>query len=280
MPVNATSGRTAAGRLARLAGAGLTAALLVAGMAGCASGGSSQPTATPTPTSSAAKLTGSITVFGAASLQPSFTALATSFMAANPGTTVKTSFAGSAILVTQIEQGAPADIFASADTATMGQLTAAKLIQGKPVDFATNILEIAVPKGNPANISSFADLAKPGVKTVVCAPAQPCGAATVQMEKVTGVTLTPVSEEDSVTDVLAQVTSGQADAGLVYVTDVKAAAGSVQGVKFPQSSKVVNTYPIGLVKTSANPTLARAFIGYVTGTTGQKVLKAAGFGKP
>ncbi|HCB56736.1 MAG TPA: molybdate ABC transporter substrate-binding protein, partial [Arthrobacter bacterium] len=133
---------------------------------------------------------------------------------------VTLNFAGSSDLVTQITQGAPADVFASADTKNMTKLSDAKLIDGTASNFATNVLEIAVPPSNPASISSFADLAKPGVKVVVCAPQVPCGAATETIEKATGTTLTPVSEESSVTDVLGKVTSQEADAGLVYVTDV------------------------------------------------------------
>jgi molybdate transport system substrate-binding protein len=243
----------------------------------------SAPVATPTPTHTAVapKLTGTITVYGAASLTATFTTLATDFKAANPAVTVQTTFNGSAVLVTQIKSGAPADVFASADEPTMAMLTTGtSLISGKPVDFATNVLEIAVPVGNPAGIKTFADLAKPGVKTVVCAVAVPCGAATQSVETATGVTITPVSEETSVTDVLAKVESGEADAGLVYVTDVKGAAGKVDGVNFSAASKAVNTYPIGALKSSANPTVAAAFVKYVTGPKGQAILKTAGFGKP
>jgi molybdate transport system substrate-binding protein len=250
---------------------------LIVGMAGCSSTTSG---ATPTSTPSAAKLTGTITVYGAASLTATFTELASQFEKANPGVTVQTTFNGSAILVAQIQAGAPADVFASADTANMAKLTSASLTAGAPANFATNVLEIAVPVGNPAKITSFADLAKPGVKTVVCAPAVPCGAATVTVESATGVKLTPVSEETAVTGVLGKVESGEADAGLVYVTDVKGAAGKVDGITFPESGKAVNTYPIVALKGSHNPKVAAAFVAYVTGTVGQRVLAAAGFGKP
>jgi molybdate transport system substrate-binding protein len=254
--------------------AALLVSVAVLALAAC----SSTPAASPTPT--AAKLTGSITVYGAASLQPTFTQLAAQFEDINPGTHVATMFNGSGVLATQIQQGAPADVFASADTAPMMTLSSANLVKGTPVNFATNVLEIAVPPGNPAGIHTFADLAKPGVKLVICAPSQPCGAATVQMESVTGVKLTPVSEELSVTAVLTQVSTGQADAGLVYVTDVKSAGTTVQGVPFAESGKVVNTYPIASLTASKNPKLAAAFVSFVTGPTGQKVLKDAGFGKP
>lgn len=235
--------------------------------------------AAPTPTETVTKdsLSGSITVFAAASLTKSFGELATKFEAAHPGVTVATSFAGSADLVAQITAGAPADVFASADTKNMAKVST---LVRTPVYFATNVLEIAVPPGNPAKIATFADLAKPGVKTVVCAPAVPCGAATVTIETSTGVTLTPVSEENAVTDVLGKVSSGEADAGLVYVTDVKGAGSSVTGIPFAESSTAVNTYPIATVTAGKNAKVARAFVAFVTGKVGRSVLAAAGFGAP
>jgi molybdate transport system substrate-binding protein len=221
-----------------------------------------------------------LTVFAASSLTSTFQEIGDKFEAAHPGVKVEFSFGGSSDLVSQIQQGAPADVFASADTANMDKLTAAKLQAGEPKDFASNTLEIATPPDNPAHIASFADLAKPGVKVAVCAPEVPCGAATAQMETVTGVTLKPVSEEQSVTDVLGKVTSGEADAGLVYVTDVAGAGSKVKGITFPQSGKVVNTYPIVALKDSKHADLAQEFEDMVTGRTGQSVLAAAGFAKP
>jgi len=259
------------------------AAVLVAGalaisLAGCASG-------TPGPAASGSasevpKPSGTITVFAAASLKATFTKLASDFEAKNPGTKITLNFAGSSDLVTQITQGAPADVFASADTKNMTKLSDAKLIDGTASNFATNVLEIAVPPSNPASISSFSDLAKPGVKVVVCAPQVPCGAATDKVEQATGTTLTPVSEESSVTDVLGKVVSGEADAGLVYVTDVKTAGDKVKGIPFAESDKAVNTYPIATVGTSRNKDLAAAFVATVTGSEGKKVLNDAGFGTP
>ncbi|MGA1838166.1 molybdate ABC transporter substrate-binding protein [Herbiconiux sp. 11R-BC] len=258
---------------------------VVAALTGCAPAtatATATSAGTPVATASATPaLSGSITVFAAASLKATFTELATEFEAANPGTTVALTFAGSSDLVTQITEGAPADVFASADTKNMKKLTDGGLIAASaPVDFATNVLEIAVPPSNPANIASFADLAKPGVKTVICAAQVPCGAATVTVEQATDVTLAPVSEESSVTDVLGKVTSGEADAGLVYVTDVTSAGNKVQGIPFPESSQAVNTYPIAPVTASKTPELAQAFVDFVTGSAGQGVLQAAGFGKP
>jgi molybdate transport system substrate-binding protein len=221
-----------------------------------------------------------VTVFAAASLKAPFTALAEQFEAGHPGTTVNLSFAGSSDLATQISQGAPADVFASADTKNMAKVSDASLLEGSPRDFASNVLTIAVPPANPAAVSSFADLARPGVKTVICAGQVPCGAATKTLEKETGITLKPVSEESSVTDVLGKVISGEADAGLVYVTDVKTAGAKVQEVPFAESAKAVNTYPIAALRTSRNKDLAAAFIATVTGPEGRRLLGEAGFGTP
>ena len=257
-----------------LAAAGLIALVL----SGCAS---AAPAARDTsPSASEAALEGDITVFAAASLQATFTELAESFESENPGTEVALNFAGSSDLVTQLEAGAPADVFASADSTNMTKLTAAGLTEGDPVDFATNILEIAVPPDNPAGITDFADLAGPDVKLVVCAPQVPCGSATAAVAAAAGVTLAPVSEESSVTDVLGKVTSGNADAGLVYVTDVTAAGDAVEGVEFDESAEVVNTYPIVLLKDSASADVAAAFVDYVTSRAGADVLQSAGFGAP
>ncbi|MEV7607576.1 molybdate ABC transporter substrate-binding protein [Paenarthrobacter sp. NPDC089322] len=261
----------------------LAAALVAAGalgLAGCA-GGPTNPVGTATAgTLGGTRPAGTVSVFAAASLKATFTRLAEEFEAANPGTKVVLNFAGSSDLVTQITQGAPADVFASADARNMAKLADAKLLDGAATNFATNVLEIAVPPGNPASISSFSDLAKPGVKVVVCAPQVPCGSAAETVGKAAGITLNPVSEEASVTDVLGKVTSQEADAGLVYVTDVKTAGDKVQGIPFPESDKAVNTYPIATTSTSTNKELAEAFIALVTGSEGKKVLNDAGFGTP
>ena len=246
----------------------------VLALSGCAA----QPATAPT--TSADALEGSITVFAAASLTATFTDLAAQFEAEHPGVTVDLNFAGSSDLVTQITEGAPADVFASADTKNMTKLTDAALNAGDPVDFATNVLEIAVPPGNPAGIETFADLAGPGVKLVTCAPAVPCGAAAVAVAKAAGVTLAPVSEESAVTDVLGKVTSGEADAGLVYVTDVIGAGDTVEGIEFDEAAEAVNTYPVVALRDSAAPDVAAAFVAFVAGAAGQKVLAAAGFGAP
>jgi molybdate transport system substrate-binding protein len=252
----------------------LTAAAACGSSDGSASsaGGSASP-------SSGTTAGGRLTVFAAASLKKTFTDIGKRFEASHPGTTVTFNFGGSSDLVAQLQQGAPADVFASADSKNMHKATGDSLNAGAPVTFASNTLEIAVPPGNPAKIASFADLARPGVKVVVCAPEVPCGSATQKVEKSAGVTLKPVSEEQSVTDVLGKVTSGEADAGLVYVTDVKGAGGKVDGVPFPESSSAVNVYPIVALKSSTNAALAAEFVKAVTGDPGQGILAAAGFAK-
>jgi molybdate transport system substrate-binding protein len=224
-------------------------------------------------------LSGEITVFAAASLKKTFTAIGAEFEKAHPGATVTFNFAGSSDLVAQLQQGAPADVFASADTTNMDKATGDSLTAATPVSFASNTLEIAVPPGNPAKVASLADLAKPGVKVVLCAPAVPCGSAAAKVETAAKIDIKPVSEEQSVTDVLGKVTSGEADAGLVYVTDVKGAGDKVEGVEFAQSSAAVNTYPIAALENSKNAALAQAFLQAVTGEPGQGILAAAGFAK-
>ncbi|MFJ5699241.1 molybdate ABC transporter substrate-binding protein [Arthrobacter sp. NPDC093139] len=259
----------------RIAALLAASALLVAAASGCAPGLSGHSVASGTPQRS-----GTLTVFAAASLKETFTRLAAEFENRHPGTKVSLSFAGSSDLATQISQGAPADVFASADTRNMERLSDASLIHGHATNFATNILEIAVPAGNPASISSFADLARPGVRVVVCASQVPCGAAAENAERETGTALKPVSEESSVADVLGKVTSGEADAGLVYTTDVKSAGGKVEGIPFPEAGKAVTTYPIAALEASGNTGLAAEFIALVAGTEGRTTLEDAGFGVP
>ncbi|HYI32115.1 MAG TPA: molybdate ABC transporter substrate-binding protein [Glaciibacter sp.] len=230
--------------------------------------------------SGASDKSASITVFAAASLQHIFTDLAAWFESEHPGTSVQLSFAGSSDLAAQILAGAPADIFASADERTMTALVGEERVRDTPLAFATNRMQIAVPPGNPARIGSLADLAREDVLTVICAPQVPCGAATKDAERIAGIRLKPVSEEMSVTDVLGKVASGEADAGLVYVTDVLSSEGRVIGVSFPESQQVVNTYTIAELAGSSNRAAAQEFIAAVTGEKGQSVLHAAGFGPP
>lgn len=223
---------------------------------------------------------GTLVVFAAASLKKSFTEIGDQFKTDNPGTDIQFSFAGSSDLVTQLTQGAPADVFASADTRNMEKASDAGLLAGDPVNFASNTLTIVAAPGNPKKIATFEDLAQPGLSVVVCAPQVPCGSATEKVEKATGVALKPVSEESAVTDVLGKVTSGEADAGLVYVTDARSAGDKVAVVNFPEAADAVNIYPIAALEQAKQPDLARKFIDLVTGEAGQKVLGSAGFAKP
>ncbi len=221
-----------------------------------------------------------LTVYAAASLTATFTEIGQEFERQHDGVKVEFSLGGSSDLVAQIQEGAPADVFASADTANMDKVTADGLQADDPQDFASNTLEIAVPPDNPAGITSFADLAATGVNVVVCAAEVPCGAATQKVEDATGVDISPVSEEQSVTDVLAKVSSGEADAGVVYVTDVQSAGDAVKGITFPESSEAVNTYPIVALKDAADADLATAFVDLVLSDTGQGILEDAGFARP
>ena len=220
-----------------------------------------------------------LTVYAASSLTATFTELADDFESDHAGVTVELSFGGSSDLVAQVRQGAPADVVATADTATMAQLTAEDLVED-PVDFATNHLAIAVPPGNPAGVRSVQDLADPGLVLVVCAPEVPCGAAATRVAQEAGVVLSPASEEQSVTDVLGKVVSGEADAGLVYATDVLAAGDRVEGIAFPEARAVTLTYPAAVVADSEERALAAEFVGLVTGDQGRAVLRDAGFGQP
>ncbi|SEB54728.1 molybdate transport system substrate-binding protein [Nocardioides exalbidus] len=218
-----------------------------------------------------------LVVYAAASLTSTFEDIADDFESTHDGVTVEFNFQGSSDLVAQIQEGAPADVFASADQANMDKLTADDLQGSEPVVFASNTLEIAVPPGNPAGIESFQDLSEKGLNLVICAPEVPCGAATQTVADSAGVQLSPVSEEQSVTDVLAKVTTGEADAGLVYVTDVIVAGDDVEGIEFPESSAAVNSYPIATIADSENADLAQEFVDLVVGQTGQSVLRDAGF---
>ncbi len=264
--------RRPAGRAALLALVPLVASMV---LAACGSGDDA-PAAGSSAGASTTPQAGTLIVFAAASLNATFTQIGADFSKANPGTKVTFSFAGSSDLVANLVGGAPADVFASADTATMTKATDANLVDGKPVDFATNTMTIVTPPDNPAGIASFADLAKAGVDEVICQAQVPCGAATKKIEDTTGVTLSPVSEELSVTDVLGKVENG-ADAGVVYVTDAKGAGGRVATVPIPTADNAVNTYPIATLEGSTQPGLAAKFVAYVAGPDGQKVLAAAGF---
>lgn len=221
-----------------------------------------------------------LTVFAAASLTESFTRLGRDFEAARPGTRVDFSFAGSSTLATQITQGAPADVFASADRATMTTVTGAGLGGGSPVAFARNRLVIAVPASNPRGIRSLVDLAAEDVTVALCARQVPCGQAARRALAAARVDLTPVTEERDVRAALAKVTLGEVDAALVYRTDVPASSGAVRGVDFPESARVVNDYVAVALRDGARPDLARDFVVFLGSPAARGVLEGAGFDPP
>lgn len=242
-----------------------------AGVPGAAAGPAGQGASAPSSTR--------LVVFAAASLKTAFTRLGREFEAAN-GVTVAFDFAGSQALAEHLLEGARADVFAPADEPTMGRATGAGLVAGEPVRYASNRLVIVVPPGNPAGVTGFAGLAAPGVRLVVCAPVVPCGSAARRIETRTGTTLAPVSEEQAVTDVLAKVQAGEADAGLVYLTDARSAGGTVEAIPFPEADVAVNRNPIAVLAGADQPELAAAFVDLVTGPQGRQVLRDAGFGEP
>ncbi len=252
-------------------------ALLFTGLlvlAGCGK----EPTVTPGAGQEAP--TGTVTVFAAASLTESFTKIGKDFEAAHPGTKVTFNFAGSSALATQINQGAPADVFASAAPANMKTVTDAGSAQGTPVTFARNQLVVAVPKGNPKGVKGLADLAGPGVKVALCAEQVPCGAAAKKTLQAAGVALTPVTLETDVKAALSKVKLGEVDAALVYRTDAKASSSDVEGVEFAESASAINEYPIVVLKAAPNMVAAEAFVSYVRSEKGTGVLTAAGFQGP
>jgi molybdate transport system substrate-binding protein len=224
-----------------------------------------------------AKPTGSITVFAASSLTEAFTQMGKDFQKKHKGTTVTLTFGSSATLETQLEQSAPGDVFASADTANANKLKTAGDVSGTPVVFARNRLEIAVEPGNPKKIKTLADTVKSGVLLTLCAPAVPCGKYALQAYQAAGVTVPQVPTGLTAKDTLSKVTLGEADAAVVYVTDVKAAAGDVAGVKIPKKDNVIAEYPIAVVKGTQNVGTAKAFVKYVTSKAGLAILKKFGF---
>lgn len=219
-----------------------------------------------------------VTVLAGASLRDVFTTLEQQFEAANPGADLRFSYGGSSDLAAQIVNGAPADVFASANEKQMEVVAAAGKVAGASKPFTTNVLTIVVPPGNPKGIRSFADLAKPDVTELVCAPQVPCGAATKEIEKATKITLSPASEEPDVRSVLAKVQADEADAGLVYVTDARSAAGKVEQINFPEAQDAVNVYPIAVINGAPQARFAEAFMALVLSPAGQRELEAAGFG--
>jgi molybdate transport system substrate-binding protein len=243
-------------------------ALLLAACGGLAA----QPAASPT-----SQVSGTLTVLAAASLTQAFTKIGDQVHAGYPGVDVKFSFAGSPTLVTQIQQGAPADVFASADQANMQKVVGGGFALTAPSVFAHNKLEIAVQAGNPKHISSLSDLANPAVRVDVCAPGVPCGTYSTTTFTRAGIKVTPVSQEQDVRSVLTKVGLGEADAGIVYVTDVKSAGGQVAGVAIPDTFNTTAEYPIVELRTTRSDAAAKAFIDFVLGAKGQATMASFGF---
>ncbi|MFH5820994.1 molybdate ABC transporter substrate-binding protein [Georgenia sp. AZ-5] len=256
-------------RAARAAGGALLALSVGVGCAAGTSGGGADGAA------GAAELT----VFAAASLTGVAEQVAALVEEARPGTEVRLSFAGSSDLAAQVIAGAPADVLMTADEATMDRLVDAGLTDGEPVVVAENHPALVVPAGNPAGVTGL-DASLDGAALVVCAPQVPCGRAAQELAGLAGITLTPVSEESAVTDVLGKVRSGQADAGIVYSSDARAAGDAVEVVPVPLAERVVNRYPAAVLAGSGEPTLARAWIAALTGEQGRLVLADAGFELP
>ncbi|MEU5347460.1 molybdate ABC transporter substrate-binding protein [Streptomyces sp. NPDC020766] len=263
-------------RTMQVAGAG-AAALLA--LSACSSSDDSS-TGSDSSASASPKLSGTVTVFAAASLKESFTALGKEFEQQHPGTKVTFSFGGSDSLAASITGGAPADVFASASPKTMAIVTDKGDASGTPATFVRNQLEIATLPGNPDKITSLEDLTKSGLKVVLCDKTVPCGAAAQKALDAGKLKLTPVSYEQDVKAALTKVELKEADAAVVYKTDVNAAGDKVEGVDFPESADAINDYPIVRLKDAPNAEAAKAFIALVQSADGQKVLTGAGFLKP
>jgi molybdate transport system substrate-binding protein len=265
----------------------LVAALLV--LTGCSgSASSSQDAAGRTSAAeSSGELSGTLTVFAAASLTDVFTELGDRLMADHPGLDIRFNFAGSSALATQITQGAPADVFASADEVQMAKVADAGLA-GHPEVFATNPLMLVVPADNPLGIAlpggggvpSLAQILDRDVTMAVCAPEVPCGAAAAKVLGAAGISAYPDTYEDDVRAVLTKVELGEVDAGLVYVSDVHAAGDKVVAFGFSESFQAINRYPISVLTDSPNPAAAQAFVDLVLSDAGQQILRDAGFLEP
>lgn len=250
-------------------------------LAGCASSGATTTASSKASVSgsSPGRVSGTVHVFAAASLKEAFTRLGQQFEAANPGVTVVFIFGPSSGLATQITQGAPADVYASASTTNMAQVVSAGLATS-PTSFARNVMGIAVPARNPAGIRGLSDLATPGVKVALCQPAVPCGVSAARVFAKARLTVRPVTQEVDVRAVLTKVTLGEVDAGVVYVTDVRAAGAKVRAITIPAQANASTTYPIVTLTEAPNRAAADAFTDYVLSARGAGVLTATGFVKP
>lgn len=247
----------------------------------CGSGSdSSSSTDAPTATASPEGVSGDVVVFAAASLTEAFTEVGEAFTEANPDAKVTFNFAASSALVAQILEGAPADVYASADLGNMSKLTDAEANVGEPAVFANNLSEIIVARGNPLEIAGVEDLTDPDLILVVCAPEVPCGTYATQIFDNAGIDPTPDSYEENVKSVVTKVTLGEADAGIAYATDVSAAGTAAEGVKIPDDLNVVAEYPMVATTEASNPDGAQAFIDFAMGDAGQAILAKYGFSSP
>ncbi|MFC6010447.1 molybdate ABC transporter substrate-binding protein [Nocardia lasii] len=235
---------------------------------------------TATKPASADEISGTVTVFAAASLTGTFSELGKQFEAEHPGVKVVYNFAASSALAEQIKQGAPADVFASAAPKNMQQVVDAGDVTAKPVIFVRNRLEIAVPAGNPGDITGLADFGKSEPKIALCAEQVPCGAAAKTVFEVAGVTPQPDTREADVKAVLTKVTLGEVDAALVYRTDVQAAGDKVEGIEFPEADKAINDYPVAPLAHAPNAKAATAFVDFIGSDKARTVFTDAGFDAP
>ncbi len=257
--------------------------LALAGLLTLTACGGSTPSSDTASSSSSQEeggLTGTLTVFAAASLTDVFTDLGDQLMADNPDLDITFNFAGSSALATQITQGAPADVFASANQTQMTVVTDAGLAEGDPTVFTENVLEIAVPQGNPAGVTGLSDFGDADLTLAICAPDVPCGAAAEQVFSAAGITAQPDTLEEDVRAALTKVELGEVDAALVYASDVQAAGDQVEGIEFPEAEDAVNEYPICTLTGSQNPEAAQAFVDLVESDAGQQALTDAGFRSP
>jgi molybdate transport system substrate-binding protein len=250
-------------------------------LAGCGSSSTTESSSSKSsaPGSRSAPLSGTVNVFAAASLKEAFTKIGKQFAAVQPDVKVVFNFGPSSGLATQITLGAPADVFASASTKNMDQVVAAGQA-ASPTNFAGNVMAIAVPAKNRASITQLSDLARSGVKVALCQPAVPCGAGASKVFTKAKLTVTPVSLEVDVKAVLTKVTLGEVDAGVVYVTDVRAAGKRVKGITIPNDVNASTQYPIATLTNAPNKAAAEAFTDYVLSPAGAGVLTSTGFTKP
>jgi molybdate transport system substrate-binding protein len=226
------------------------------------------------------ELTGTLTVFAAASLTDVFTALGDELTAEHPGLDVRFNFAGSSGLATQVVQGAPADVFASANEPQMAVVAEEGLVEGEPVVFTANVLQIAVPAGNPAGVTGLDDFTRDELALALCAAEVPCGSAAEDVFAAAGLTPRPDTLEEDVRAALTKVELGEVDAAVVYASDVAAAGDAVEGIEFPGAADVVNGYPICTLTDAPNPAGALAFVELVVSAEGREALAAAGFAGP